>query len=122
MFQQILVCESLRIPGHIQKQGNGIFHRFKVANIQNPHFFDSIVVGKPHLFPEILYRCAVEQFAVAWSTYIVHMVVHAPASGMKPLFRIRQAPYIAPVIIAQQQCDIFRHTQPLIVVIEHLLI
>ena len=122
MISDIIGSELTRIPSHIHKHCDGIFHRLEVAHIENPHAVETIIRCESQLLPHILGRCNIQPLRVARSANIVHMIVESPATRMLALLSIWYTTEVTPVVIAEQYQHIVRHSHALVVVIEHLFI
>ena len=122
MVGDILKSIFFRVPGHIHKQRDRILHRFQVANIQNPHTLDAVVVGQRELFEHLLSLGDIQPLCVTWCTYIVDVVVKSPTTLMFAFLSIGYTSHITPVVVAQQHDDVIRHTHTCIIVVEHFLI
>ena len=122
MLRHILLGIFFRVPCHVHKQLDGIFHGFQVTDIQNPHTLDAVVVSQRQLFEHLLCLGDVQPLRITGSTDIVDMVVQAPATGVLTLLGIGDAAHITPVVVAQQHDDIVGHTHAGIIVVEHLFI
>ena len=123
MVGHILLGIFLGIPSHIHKQLDRIFHWFQVTHIENPHSLDTEVVSQRELFKHLLSLSHVYPFAVAWSTYIVHMIVDSPSTFAVTLFlAYRYTSYITPVVVADKNQHIIGHTKSGIVVVLHFLV
>ncbi len=122
MIKDIRSVIAAWIPRHVEKQCDGIFHRLEVADIEYPQTVDTVFISQPHLLPHVLHGRAVEQLAVAGRTHVIHVIIHAPASGVLTLTLVGQTAHIAPVVVTQQQCHIVGHPEPGVVIIKHLLV
>ena len=50
----------MRIPRHVHKLADRIFHRLEVAHVENPEAVNSVLVSKCQLLPRVLYRSYIE--------------------------------------------------------------
>ena len=50
----------MRIPRHVHKLADRIFHRLEVAHVENPETVNAILVSKRQLLPRILHRSYIE--------------------------------------------------------------
>ena len=122
MVSDVIGAELTRIPGHIHKHRDRIFHRLEVADIKNPHAVEAIIGCESQLLPHILGRCNIQPLRVARSAHIVNMIIETPATRMPTFLSIWHTTEVTPVIVAEQYQHIVRHTHTLVVIIEHLFI
>ena len=122
MLHEILGGIGQRIPGHVEEEGDGIFHRLEVAHVEYPKFIHTVLIGQVELFPHALDGGHVQPFRITGSAYVVYVVVHAKATGMLAFFGIGQTAYVAPVVVAKQHDDVVGHAHTLIVIVEHFLV
>ena len=122
MVDNRLLGIFLWIPGHIHEQLDGILHRFQVSDIENPHALDSKVVGQRQLFEHLLCLRDVEPLGITRCTHIVHVVIDAPASLSATFPDGRYTADVAPVVVADENHHVVRHTEPGIVVVLYLFI
>ena len=112
----------LRTPGHIHEERNRILHRLQVADIENPHALDAEVVGQRQLFKHLLRLGDVEPLCISGSTHIVDMVVDTPATLTFAFGSSGHTTDITPVVVADKDHHIIRHTETGIIIVLHLFI
>ena len=122
MYQQVRGVELVWVPCHVEKERDGIFHRFQVSHIHHPYPVHAVAVGEVHLLPHPLHLRDIDPFIIPGSTHIVKMIVHPVAAGTFRRVGEGQLPYITPVVVAQQQCHIVRHPHTLVVIVLYLLV
>ena len=122
LLHQLSPIQPLRVPGHIQEELNLILHRLQVTHVQHPKAVQPVVGSQSQLLPHALCLGHIHPLAVARVAHIIHMIVQSPTSGMLALLSIGHAADIAPVVVAEQDGDIVRHTHTLVVILQHLFI
>ena len=122
MVEQIVHVVLAGIPGHVHKQLDGILHGFQVAHVQDPQFLDAAVVGQLQLFPHVLDGCHVDPLRITGRSHVVHVVVESPATLALLLLGRGQSSDVTPVVVAEQDGDVVRHSQSCVVVVLYLLI
>ena len=120
--EDVAVVILLRVPGHLQEEVDGIFHRLEVAHVEHPEFVYSVVGGEFQLLPHSLNRGDVKPLGVAWRAHVVHVVIHSPAAGVLALLGVGQSAHVAPVVVAEKDDHVVGHAQTRVVVVEHLLV
>ena len=111
-----------RIPSHVHKLADRIFHRLEVAHVENPESVDAVLIGKRQLLPRVLHRGNIEHLRVSWRTHVIYVIVQSPTALVLSFLGIRHTAYVAPVVIAEQQGYVIRHLHALVVVIQYLFI
>ena len=122
VVEEIIDIISLGIPCHVHEQLDGILHGLQVADVQDPQFLDTAVVGQLQLFPHILYRGDVDPFRVAGGTDVVYVVVESPAAFALLFLSGGQTAHVAPVVVTQQYRHVVGHTESGVVVVLYLFI
>ena len=114
---------GLGVPRHVHEERDGVLHRLQVANVENPHTLDTVVVGQRQLFEHLLRLCDVEPLRVARRSHVVNVVVDAPATLAGPLLRRHgHTADVAPVVVADENHHIVGHLQSGIIVVLYLFI
>ncbi len=111
-----------RIPCIAQEKFDRHFHRLQVADIDDPHAPGVVLPRQMHLFPDLWYRRDIDPLVRTRAADIVEVVVHPGAAGPLAFFSCRQAPDIAPVVVAPQQHYVVRHAHALFVVFLDFLV
>ncbi len=111
-LHQIVFIPFMDIIGQIQKEFGGYFMAFQIPHIHNPDPVNSIVVGHPHLFPDLGERDCIQPPVRLGPTHIVKVIVHAVSTGAVSFGFLGDHPDIAEVIIGQKNGDIIRDIDP----------
>ena len=117
MISNRLLRVFLRVPRHVHKQLDGIFHRFQVTHIQNPHPLDAIIVSQRKLFEHLLCLGHIDPLGVTGSTHVIYMVIQSPSTRMLAFLRIRNTAHISPVVVTQQHDNIIGHAHSFIIIV-----
>jgi len=49
--RQIFCFDLIRVPGIVEKKGNGKFHGFEITHVDDPYLPGLVFPGQVHLFP-----------------------------------------------------------------------
>ena len=110
------------IPCKVEEELYRIFHRFEVADIENPKLVDAIIVCQGELFPHILHWSDIQEFAVAWCSDVIHVVIESPSALTLALFHGRHTANVAPVVVTKEDSDVIRHSHAVVIIVLHLFI
>src|SRR6185437_12723288 len=109
------------IPREIEEELRRKLHRLQVPDVDDPEPVRAVGMCELHLLPDALDLVRVEPFVAARAAYVIEMIVNAVAACAMSSER-RQAPQIPPVIVAEEQGHIVRHSHPAVIVILDLLV